>query len=163
MLLHDDVVSDGQAEASTLTSRLCREEGIEHLVPDLGRNAGAVVANRDLYAVAEVLCRSRKSGFKAFAVVLLFTFSRRIEAVGDQIQESPRDFLRVHIDLTGGRIKEPLHIDLEALLLCASTMIGEIEALLDECVDVDGPMLARTFARVEQHVLDDGVGTPAVL
>ena len=28
MLLHDDVVSDGQAEASTLASRLCCEEGV---------------------------------------------------------------------------------------------------------------------------------------
>ena len=42
-------------------------------------------------------------------------------------------------------------------------MIGEIEALLDEGVDIDGPMLARAFARVQQHVLDDGVGALAVL
>ena len=53
-----------------------------------------------------------------------------------------------HIDLTGGRIKGLFHIDLEARLLCAGTMIGEIEALLDEGVAVDGPMLARTFARL---------------
>ena len=64
---------------------------------------------------------------------------------------------------TGGRIKGPLHIDLEALLLGAGTMIGEIEALLDERVDVDQPMFARSFARVQQHILDDGVGAFAVL
>ena len=67
----------------------------------------------------------------------MFAFGRRIEAVGDQVQESPCDLLREYIDLTGGRIKRSLNIDLEALLLGASTMIGEIEALLDECVDVD--------------------------
>src|SRR6201981_1257776 len=33
MLLHDDVVSDGQAKAGALSSGLCREEGIEHLIP----------------------------------------------------------------------------------------------------------------------------------
>ena len=42
-------------------------------------------------------------------------------------------------------------------------MIGEIEALLDERIDVDRPMLARAFARVQQHVLDDGIGALAVL
>ena len=29
MLLHDDIVSDGQAEANALPSRFCREEGID--------------------------------------------------------------------------------------------------------------------------------------
>ena len=42
-------------------------------------------------------------------------------------------------------------------------MIGEVEALLDEGVDIDGPMLARAFARVQQHVLDDGICAFAVL
>src|SRR5262249_45269760 len=148
MLLHDDVVSDGQAKASAFPGRLRREEGIEHLFPDLGRNAGAVVANRDLYAVAEAFRRSRESGLIAVAVILIFAFGRRIEAVGDQVQESPGDLLRKYIDSTGGRIEGPLHIDLEALLLGAGTVIGEIKALLDQGVDIDQPMFSRSFARV---------------
>ena len=62
MLLHDDVVSDGQAKASALSSRLRREEGIEHLFPDLGRNAGAVVANPDFNFVAKVLVAATRVG-----------------------------------------------------------------------------------------------------
>ena len=54
MLLHDDVVSDGEAKASAFPGRLGREEGIEHLFLHLSRDARAVIANRDLYAVAEV-------------------------------------------------------------------------------------------------------------
>jgi hypothetical protein len=42
-------------------------------------------------------------------------------------------------------------------------VIGEIETLLDEGVGIDGPMLTRAFARVQQHVLHDGVSTLAVL
>ena len=42
-------------------------------------------------------------------------------------------------------------------------MIGEIEAFLDEGIDIDGPVLTRAFARVQQHVLDDGIGALAVL
>src|SRR6516225_9008807 len=56
MLLHDDVVSDGQAKASTLASRFCCEEGIEHLFPYFERNAKAVVANPDLNLFAEIFC-----------------------------------------------------------------------------------------------------------
>src|SRR5215471_5153325 len=130
MLLHYDVVSDGQAKAGPLSSGFCREERIEHLFLDLGRNADAVVANRDLYKVAEALRRSRESGLIAVANVLFLAFGRRIKAVGDQVQKGPCDLLREYIDLTGGRIKRPLYRDLEALLLGASTMIGEIKALL---------------------------------
>jgi hypothetical protein len=78
----------------------------------------------------------------AIAIVLLFAFGRRIEAIGDKVQEGPCDLLRVDIDLTSSRIKGPLHIDLEARLLGASTVIGEIEALLDEGVGIDQPMFA---------------------
>src|SRR5262249_843716 len=65
--------------------------------------------------------------------------------------------------LTGVRVQGLSHIDLEALILGAGTMISKIEAFLDEGVDVDRPMLARSFARVQQHVLDDGVRALAVL
>ena len=42
-------------------------------------------------------------------------------------------------------------------------MIGKVKCLLDYGIDIDGSVFARTFARVQQHVLDDGVGAPAVL
>ena len=42
-------------------------------------------------------------------------------------------------------------------------MIGEVQALLDDRVDVARPVLAGALARVEQHVLDDRVGPLAVL
>jgi hypothetical protein len=106
MLFDDDVVADGQAKASALSGWFGREEGIEHLLLYVRRNAGAVVANPDLYAVAKVLSGRRKSGLVAFAVILLFAFVRCIEAVGDQVQESPCDLLREYIDFTGGRTRD---------------------------------------------------------
>jgi hypothetical protein len=42
-------------------------------------------------------------------------------------------------------------------------MIGQIEALLDEGVGIHQPMFARSFSRVQQHVLDDGVCALTVL
>ena len=42
-------------------------------------------------------------------------------------------------------------------------MIGEVEAFLDNGIDIDGPVLARAFTRMQQHVLDDGIRALAVL
>ena len=95
MLFDDDVVADGQAKSGALSGWFGREEGIEHLLFHIGRNAGAIIPNYDLYAVPEVLGGSRKSGLIVFAIILLFALGRRIEAVGDQVQESPCDLLRV--------------------------------------------------------------------
>ena len=60
-------------------------------------------------------------------------------------------------------IKRPFQLDIEALLLGARPVIGEVEAFLDESVDIDRPVLTRAFARVQQHVLDDGIRALAVL
>ena len=91
MLLHDDIVSDGQAEPGALSSRFCREKGIENLIPDLGRNAGAVIAYPDLYTITKVSGCSRKRGLVT-AVRLRFALGRRIEAVRDQVQQHSGDF-----------------------------------------------------------------------
>ena len=42
-------------------------------------------------------------------------------------------------------------------------MIGEIEALIDQGVNIDRPMFSRPLTRMQQHVLDDRVGALAVL
>src|SRR5262245_21261601 len=42
-------------------------------------------------------------------------------------------------------------------------MIGKVEALLDKSIDLDDAVLTRPFARVRQHVLDEGIGPLAVL
>ena len=68
MLLDSDVVTNGEAKASTFASRLRCEEGIEHLFPDLGRNAVAIVTDRDLYSIADVLCGRPKGRLKALRV-----------------------------------------------------------------------------------------------
>ena len=60
MLLHDDVVAEGKAEARPFAGGLRREERVEHLFLHLGRDAGAVVAYPDLDAVAEVPRRGEK-------------------------------------------------------------------------------------------------------
>ena len=88
MLLDDDVVTNGQAKPSSFTGRFGGEERIEHLFLHLGRNAGAVVANANFDTVAEVLGRGGKGGLIAAPIGFGFTLRRRIEAVGDQVENT---------------------------------------------------------------------------
>ena len=82
MLLDNDGVTDGKAQSSPFTGRLGRIERIEHLVFHLRRYAGAVVANPDLDAVAEVLGRRRQGGLVVVVIRLRLAFGCGIEAVG---------------------------------------------------------------------------------
>src|SRR5829696_5597905 len=97
MLLDDDIMAEREPEASSFSRRLCGEERIEHLVLNLGRNAGAVVANPDLDFVAKVPRRREKDGLIRGTRGLL-PLHRRVEAIRDQIEEHPGDLLRQQLN-----------------------------------------------------------------
>ena len=52
--------------------------------------------------------------------------------------------------------------DVEARILRAGTVIGEVQRLLDQRVEVDYPALTADTPRVFEHALDDAVGALAV-
>src|SRR3954464_829720 len=54
MLLRDDVVADRQAQTSAFACRLGREERLKELVPDLARDASAVVAHSHFDCLTEI-------------------------------------------------------------------------------------------------------------
>src|SRR6516162_11645376 len=54
VLLGDNVPADRQAEPGPFAGRFGREERLKQLVPDLGCNAGAVVAHLDFDRLAEI-------------------------------------------------------------------------------------------------------------
>ena len=94
MLLDHDVVAEREAEPGAFAGGLGGEERIEHFRLHLVGNAGAVVADGDLDAIAEVARRGgdrRLVGAVRFALLAL---RRRVEAVGNQVQQHPCDLLR---------------------------------------------------------------------
>src|SRR4029077_12420972 len=163
MLLDDDVVTDREPKPRTFARWFGRKERIEHLVPDLRRNPNTIVTYPDLYAVAEAFGRSRDGGLKAIAALLSLALGCRVEAVRDEVEQDAGDLLWKSIDLAGRRVEGSLQGDIEALLLGPGAVIGEIKAFLDEGVDVDRPTVAGALPRMQQHVLDDGIGALAVL
>jgi len=60
MLFDNDVVTDGQAKTSSFTGGLRRKERTKQLLPYLGRDTGAVVADSDFDTIAEVLSPGEK-------------------------------------------------------------------------------------------------------
>ena len=68
MLLHDDIVTYGETEASAFPGRFGRKERIKYLVFDFRRNANSVVADPDLHAVAKAFRRGGKGGLVVFTV-----------------------------------------------------------------------------------------------
>src|SRR6202011_5730847 len=157
VLLDDNIVAQGETKAGPFAGWFRREEWIEHFFLHFGSNTAAVVANPDLDAVTEVSGRGGKGRLTTIAVGLAFTLRRRVEAVGNQVQKHPCDFLGKHVHFTRVRIKGPLQGDIEALFLGPRSVISEIETFFDEGVDIDRSVLARAFPRMQQHVLDDRI------
>src|ERR1700682_4457924 len=141
MLLNDDIVTQRKAEAGSLAGGFCRKERIEHLFLHCGRNSGAVVADSNFDAVTEVLGRDSEGGLVA-SIRFRFALRRRVEAIRDQVKQHPRNLLREKIDLARGRIKGTLQGDIESLFLGPRSVIGQIEALLDDSIDIDRPVLS---------------------
>src|SRR3974377_2078687 len=137
MLLHDDVVTDGEAKPRAFSGRFGSEERSEQLLLPLWQNTCAIVADTDLYPVAEILGRRGQGRLVVAAIALGFALRRRVEPVRDHVQQNTGDVLGKHVDFTGSRIEGSLQGDGEAGLLGPCPVLGEIEALLDEAIDVD--------------------------
>src|SRR5215831_6620986 len=156
MLLGDDVVADRKAEAGALSRRFRREERLKKTVAVFGRDAGAIVAHPDLDSFAEIAGRDLQYGVE-LAIRFSLAFDCRVEAVADQVQEDPGDVLRDDLDWRELAIEVAVHRDVEALILGAGAVIGEVERLFDECVDVSQLPIANAAARMRQHALNDPI------
>ena len=91
------------------------------------------------------------------------TLGRCVEAVRDKVQQRPGDVLREDVGCTGSGIERLLQRYIEPLLVGPRPVPGEIEAFLNESINIDRPVLSGALTRMQQHVLDDRIGTLAVL
>src|SRR5262249_10889975 len=93
MPLRDDVVADRQAQPGALAGRLCREEGLEEFVPELGCDAGAIVAHPDLDLLAELARRHLEARLELRVAPVVTAFVGRVEAVAEQVEQDAGHFL----------------------------------------------------------------------
>ena len=162
MLLGDDFVADRQPEPGAFAGRLRGEERLEELVPDLVGNADAVVAHPHLDGLAEIACGHCEHRSEVPVVCRPLALVRGVESVAEQVEKHSRDVLRHEFDRRDVRAVLPIQSDVEVLILGAGAVIGEIERLLDQRVEVDALPVASAAAGMRQHALDDIVGAFAV-
>ena len=65
MLFHNDVMAHRKAKPGAFACWFGREKGIEYLLFDLRRDAGAIVADANFDPVTEILRRGGQRRFKA--------------------------------------------------------------------------------------------------
>src|SRR5215475_12542279 len=82
VLFHNDVMGHREPQPCPFPGRFGSEEGVEHLLPYLGRNTRAVVENANFDGLAEISRDRAKDRLKVPIGCLCFAFCRCIEAVG---------------------------------------------------------------------------------
>src|ERR1700730_6951828 len=160
MLLGHDVVADREAKPGALTGRLGREERLEQLVLDLRDYAGAVVADADFDCIAEISCRYLQHRLKA-GLIAPAAFGGGVETVAEQVETDPSDVLRDESDRGNAPPEIAFERDVEALILGAGTMVGEVQCFLDQAIEIHAATLATTG--MLQHALDDAIRTTSML
>src|SRR5262249_22139594 len=96
-------------------------------------------------------------------VAILPAFLRSIKAISEQVEKHARDVLGNQLDGTKIGVEVALDRNVEFPILCASAMIGEVERLFDQRVDIDVLALVASAPGMQEHAFDDAVGTAAVL
>ena len=91
---------------------------IEHLLPDIRRDAGAVISDPDFNRVTEVF-RGRGQGRLETLTAGFLALVGSAKAVGNEIEEHPRDLLGIKVDHSGRWIEVMLQHNVEAGFLCA--------------------------------------------
>src|SRR3974377_399235 len=91
MLLHNDVVTDGEPKPGSFSGGLCCEERVEYLFFYFWFDTRAVIPNPDFHAVAKAPCRGHQGRFIAIAISLGPTLCCGIKAVRDQVEQHPRE------------------------------------------------------------------------
>src|SRR5262245_41912073 len=99
MLLHNDVVTDGEPKPSSFSGGLGCEERIEHFFLHVRRNAAAVVPDGYLNMIAQIPGRGSKSWSVIAPVSVRPALGRCVKAIGDQIEQGSRDVLWEDIGL----------------------------------------------------------------
>src|SRR5215831_14807637 len=146
MLLGHDVVADRKPEARPLAGRLGGEEWLKQLVFDFHWNANAVVADVDFDRITQIACRHLQGRLELWVAPLLLAFGSRVEAIAEQVETDAGDVLGDEFDRSYGLGEISLQGDVEARILSPTTVIGEVQRLLDQAVEIDTATFAAAAA-----------------
>src|SRR6516165_9085253 len=122
MPLGHDVIADREAEASAFTSRFGREERLKKLRWD----TDAIVADSDFDHITEIARQHPQSRLEVRVASLPLAFGGRVKPIAEQVQTDTGNILGYEFDWGCPSGVIALQRDVEALILGAATVIGEI-------------------------------------
>src|SRR5215467_1804320 len=163
MLLGHNVVADRKSEARPIAGRLGGEEWLKQLVFDFRWNANAVIADVDFNGIAQIPCRHLQGRLELWVAPLLLAFGSCIEAIAEKVETDAGDVLGDEFDRSYGLGEISFQRDVEARILRPATVIGEVQCLLDQTVEIDTATFAAAAAGMLQHALDDAIGAASML
>src|SRR6516162_6550457 len=155
-----DLIAYRQPKPGALAGRLGRKERLEQFFPVFRRNPDAIVAHPDLDASVEP--PGRHLQFRAIRFVALPTaLVSGIEAIADEVEEHASELLRHDINGYEIAVEVVLQCDVKVWILRTGAVIGEVEGLLGERVQIGRLPIIAAATRVLQHTSDNTVGAAA--
>ena len=136
---------------------------MEQLVANVWWDADPVVVDPYFHGLAEITRRHTQGRPERCVSILPGPLGGRVKAVAEHVEEHPGHLLRCQLHPPKLAIELPLERDVEVLILGPGSVIGEVQRLLDQPVEINLAALAGYTAGVFQHALDDIVGALAVL
>src|SRR5262249_32719292 len=152
---------DRQPKTGALAGRLGGEEGLEQLFPVFRRDTDPIVTHPDLDAFAELAGRNLQY-WAIRSVALATPLVSGIEAIAYEIKEHSSQLLPHDINRCEISVEVALERDIEVRVLRARTVIGEIQGLLGERVQINRLPIVAAATRVLQHTSDNAVGATTV-
>src|SRR6516162_2750028 len=135
VLLRYDLVADRQSKPGALAGRLGCEERLEQLVPVFQGNTDAIVTHPDLDAFAELAGRDLQ-GRAVSSVALAAPLVGGIEAIAYAVEDHAGQLLRHDVNRCQIAVEVVLQRDVEVRFLRARPVIGEVQSLLSERVQI---------------------------
>jgi hypothetical protein len=85
-----------------------------------------------------------------------------MKPIAEQVQQHAREVLWSQRNRRNTGLQLTLQRDVEALVLRTGAMIGKVQRLIDQSIEIHRSTLAGASARMFQHAPHDAVGTSAV-
>src|SRR5262249_36913984 len=113
--------------------------------------------------IAEIPRRHLQRRLELGVAPLPLALGGGIEAIAEKVQTDTGNVLRDKLDRSGRVGKISLQRDVEARILGAATVIGEVQRFVDQAVEIDAAAFAAGATRMLQHALDDAISTASML
>jgi len=161
VLLHYDFVTHRKAQTCSGSCRFRRKKRFKNLLPDLLRNAVPIIPYADFDVLLAQQRRDPQSRTKLRACLFRLLIGRESSVVHD-VQNHAAQVMRHHLHHRHGRVIFFFNSYVEVDILRAESVVGELDVLGNQAIQVGVLHFPTLPPRMHQHALHDAVGAFAM-